>query len=328
MRVGLLTLGREWPRLLISGCPWYVSFRVVQYRQRPPGPSRTVTLCIKPPNDFRHAGELSSRFDGFDPRAPSFCADRTDIDLRECDFVRPPAALWCVVFLALASKRGSKCRLLVPSKMGVCVYLKSLGLFDMLKLRGIEVDDHEVRTRVNQKTILPITHFETTDNAAAVTNMAFDRLQASPSAAVNLASVVSELFSELVLNAAQHSESEVGSFCCVQFFEFETGSRFTCAVADGGIGVREHLCRNPALRPRVSYDWDALELAVRERVSGTGDPHRGIGLYGVSEDVRRPHHSMLLHSGLGSLEISEELESSAKRTRLFPGTLAFLSIPA
>lgn len=54
---------------------------------------------------------------------------------------------------------------------------------------------------------------------------------------------------------------------------------------------------------------------------------RGIGLYGVSEDVRRPHHSLLLHFGLGSLEITEELESSARRTRLFPGTLAFLSIP-
>jgi len=77
----------------------------------------------------------------------------------------------------------------------------------------------------------------------------------------------------------------------------------------------------------VNYDWDALELAVRERVSGTGDPHRGIGLYGVSEDVRRPGCSLLLHSGLGSLEITERLEISARRTRLFPGTLASLSIP-
>jgi hypothetical protein len=99
-------------------------------------------------------------------------------------------------------------------------------------------------------------------------------------------------------------------------------------VADGGIGVRASLCRNAALRSRVSFDWDALELAIRERISGTGDPHRGIGLYGVSEEVRRPQHSLLLHSGLGSLEIREILESSAKRTRLIPGTLAFLSIPA
>lgn len=286
-----------------------------------------MTLCLKPPINFRHAGELSGRFDKFDPRKPSFDAAQVDIDLRQCEFVRPPAALWCVVYLALASKRGARCRLLVPTDLGVSIYLKSLGLFDILKDRGVDVDDRGIGGRDDQKTILPITHFETTAHASDVTNRAFDRLQSAHVGAVNLTSVVTELFSELALNAVQHSESEVVAFGCVQFYEFEGGSRFTCTVADGGIGVFASLCRNEALRSRVSYDWDALELAVRERVSGTGDPHRGIGLYGVSEDVRRPGRSLLLHSGLGSLEITEELESSARRTRLFPGTLAFLAIP-
>lgn len=287
-----------------------------------------MTLCIKPPNHFRHAGELPARPDTSDPRSPTFDAPQVDIDLRECEFVRPQAALWCVVYLTLASRRGSRSRLMVPSNMGVCVYLKSLGFFDILKDRGVEVDDRDIGARKDPKTILPITPFETTAEAVKVTNLAFDRLQSSHFGAANLTSVVTELFSELALNAAQHSESQVGAFGCVQFVEFEKGPRFTCTVADGGIGVLKSLCRNEALRARVSYDWDALELAIRERVSGTGDPHRGIGLYGVSEDVRRPERSLLLHSGLGSLEITEELESSAKRTRLFPGTLAFLSIPA
>lgn len=233
-----------------------------------------------------------------------------------------------MVYLALAAKRGCECKLLVPNNMGVCSYLKALGLFDMLKKYQVKVDDRGVGASDDQKTILPITHFETTSNAAELTNIAFSKLQATGFGAANLTSVVTELFSELAMNAAQHSESEIGAFGCVQFYEFGGGSRFTCTVADGGIGVFESLCRNEALRSRVSYDWDALELAVRERVSGTGDPHRGIGLYGVSEDVRRPHCRLLLHSGIGSLEIKEDLESAARRTRLFPGTLAFLAIPA
>ena len=287
-----------------------------------------MTLCIKPTtNNFRHAGELPPPFDKNDPRKPSFDAAQVDIDLRECEFVRPPAALWCMVYLALASKRGSRCRLLVPSNIGVCVYLKSLGLFDILKEWGVEVDDRGIGARDDQKTILPITRFETAADASDVTNRAFARLQSANLGAANLTSLVTELFSELALNAAEHSESKVGAFGCLQFYEFEGGSRFTCTVADGGIGVFASLCRNEALRSRVSYDWDALELAVRERVSGTGHPHRGIGLYGVSEDVRRPESSLLLHSGFGSLEIKENLESRARRTRLFPGTLAFLSIP-
>lgn len=290
------------------------------------------SLCIKPDSKnfrdsktFRHAGDLNARFDTSDPRVSAFDSAHVVIDLQECGFVLPSAALWCAVYLALASKRGSRCQLLVPSNMGVCLYLKSLGLFDILKGVGVEVDDRGIGAFNDQNTILPITRFETTADASNVTNTAFARLQSARIGAANLTSVVSELFSELALNAAQHSESQVGAFGCVHFIE--KSSRFTCTVADGGIGVKASLCRNEALRARVSYDWDALELAVRERVSGTGDPHRGIGLYGVSEDVRRPGRSLLLHSGLGSLEITEELESSAKRTRLFPGTLAFLSIP-
>jgi hypothetical protein len=104
--------------------------------------------------------------------------------------------------------------------------------------------------------ILPITRFETTAEAADITNRAFERLQAAHVGAANLTSVVTELFSELALNAAQHSESRIGAYACVQFFE--SRPRFSCAVADGGIGVRASLCRNAALRSRVSYDWDAL----------------------------------------------------------------------
>jgi hypothetical protein len=290
-----------------------------------------MTLSIKPnkpKTSFSHAGELLARFDKSDPRNPGFGQDEVEIDLRECDFVRPPAALWCTVFLALAVKGGASCRLLVPTNLGVSLYLKGLGLFDILKGIGVEVDDRDVNPRSDPKIVLPITHFETTADATRVTNTAFDSLQSAHLGAANLTSVVTELFSELALNAAQHSESTVGSFGCVQFSDSEKGARFACTVADGGIGVSASLRRNAALRSRFSYDWDALELAVRERVSGTGDASRGIGLYGVSEDVRRPGSSLLLHSGLGSLRITEDLESAARRTRLFPGTLAFLSIPA
>lgn len=288
-----------------------------------------MAFSIKPktPN-FRHAGELALSIDGADPRNETFGYAQVDVDLRDCAFVRPPAALWCMVFLSLATKRGASCRLLVPTNTGVSLFLKSIGLFDALKEDGVEVDDRNLVAREDSKTILPITRFATAAEATSVTNHAHARLHSANVGSVNLSSVVAELFGELTMNAAQHSESSIGAFGCVQFFDFEKGSRFTCTVADGGIGVRSSLCRNEAIRARISYDWDALELAVRERVSGTGDPNRGIGLYGVSEDVRRPESSLLLHSGIGSLEINEDLESSARRTRLFPGTLAFLSIPA
>lgn len=286
-------------------------------------------LTIRPKNPtFRHAGELVPARDADqDPRDDSFSAERVDVDLRRCAFVRPPAMLWCIVYLALARKREVPCRLLVPENLGVSVHLKSIGLFDELRLRGVEVDDRNVHGHSDGKIILPISQFERPIEATELTNRAFESLHAAKVSAAGLSSVVSELFSELALNAVEHSESTVGAFACIQVMSFESGTRFSCVVADGGIGVRRSLSRSPTFRDRFSYDWDALELAIRERVSGTGDPHRGIGLYGVSEGIRRPGRSFLLHSGRGSLEIRENLESSARRTRLFPGTLAHLAIP-
>lgn len=280
---------------------------------------------------FRHAGELPSRFDNFDPRAPAFDADPVIIDLREIEFVRPQAALWCLVYLSLAVRRGASCQLLVPQNMNACIHLKALGLFDALKSTGAEVDDRGVPAHEGDKTILSITSFRTESDVSDITNRSYERLREMDLLGPGLAPTISESFSELAMNAAQHSESEIGAFACVQLYEFERGPQFTCAVADGGIGVLRSLQRNPNLPRRVHYDWDALELAVRERVSGKRDPNRGIGLYGVCEDLRQPGRSLLLHSGLGSIEITAEQDIfrlETRRTRLFPGTFAFLSIPA
>lgn len=130
------------------------------------------------------------------------------------------------------------------------------------------------------------------------------------------------------MNAVQHSNSPIGAFGFIQFYEFSHGQRFVCAVADGGIGIRKSLEQNPDLVSRFHYDWDAIELAIRELVSSTGDQHRGIGLFGVAEDMRNPQHQLILHSGQGVLELREDVQSEARRTTLFPGTLAFTGIPA
>ncbi len=85
--------------------------------------------------------------------------------------------------------------------------------------------------------------------------------------------------------------------------------------------------RHPELTDRVPYDWAAIELSLRDRISGTGSGTRGIGLYGVAEDMRKAGRQLIIHSGIGMVKISEEMESEAKRTVLFPGTLTCVSIP-
>jgi hypothetical protein len=217
----------------------------------------------------------------------------------------------------------------VPENIGVALYLKSVGLFDLLKNHGVEVDDRGIELRSDSQLILPLVPFRTEADVDNLTNDALDQLRDTGKGAANLYPVVGEVFAELALNAVQHSDSEIGAFGLIQFYELAGGQRFVCAVADGGIGIRQSLERNPDLRHQVPYDWNAIELALREGISGTGSARRGIGLFGVAEDMRKLGRQLIIHSGIGMLQISGDAERlpTATRTILFPGTLANASIP-
>jgi hypothetical protein len=262
----------------------------------------------------------------FDPRdgAPH----EVVIDMRYCDFVRPPAALWCLVFAFLVRRSDSRCVVLVPENIGVARYLQTIGLFELLKQAGTEIDDRGVAPTDPRQIGIQLQRFRTEHDVDNIANAAIDHLNAQDLGAPNLRPLVAEAFAELGANAVQHSGSPIDSYGMIQYYEWESGARFVCVVADGGIGIRQSLERNPQLQDRVYYDWDAIELAMQERISGTGIPTRGIGLYAIAEDMRRPGHQLLIHSGIGLVRQSEELEADARRTTLFPGTLVYATMPA
>ena len=142
------------------------------------------------------------------------------VDLRECEFVWPSAVLWCAVYPLLASLHSSKCSLLVPTNTGVCMYLKSLGLFRILQQNGIEADDREILEGDSGQIVLPLTQFDSETQVDDVTNDISETLQDSGLGAANLHSVVSETFAELAMNAVQHAESPIGAYGFVQFHQF------------------------------------------------------------------------------------------------------------
>ena len=101
-------------------------------------------MDIKPASNFRDCRDIPARVGSLDPRAVSFAEKRIVIDLRECEFVRPAAVMWCAVYALLAFHRGCHIELLVPTNAGVSIYLASIGLFALLKRDGIVVDDRQV----------------------------------------------------------------------------------------------------------------------------------------------------------------------------------------
>ena len=277
---------------------------------------------------FKHAGSLMGSFDSRDPRRSDFSESHVEVDLRRCEFIQPAAVLWCVLYPLLALERGATCEILVPENLGVCIYLRTLGVIELLKDNGVSIDDRDIPQRDAEQLIVPLTRFDTESDVEQAANQAEEALMDSGLGSANLYPVVSNTFAELAMNAVQHSQSEIGAYGFIQFYESERGRRFVCGVADGGIGIRRSLESNPEHRGKVPYDWIAIEHAVKERVSGTGDQHRGIGLFGIAEEMRKADRQLYIHSGIGVLRTSEDMQSEARRTRLLPGTLGYASIPA
>lgn len=286
-------------------------------------------LEIRAPRIFAHAGSLPPRFASADPRKPEFAEDAVRIDLRSCEFIYPPAVLWCAVYAALVRHQGAACELLVPENLGVASYLKAVGLFSTLAEMGVEVDERGIGVADESQIVLQMSRFMSAAEVENLVDETIDRLHERGFSG-GFGSIVSNTFGELGINATQHAESPIDAYGMVQFYNNpQHGKQFSCVVADGGIGIRESLNKNPAIDP-PAYDWTAIECALGENVSGTGSPSRGMGLFGIADATRRfPRRGLIIHSGVGMLMLGADGPYMSQRAPVrFPGTLAAARISA
>ena len=282
---------------------------------------------IVPPRKFRYAHRIAARFTKYDPRQHLFPEPNVAVNLRECSLIYPPAILWCAVNLSLWRQRGFRCLLRSPDDRTTRSYLADTGLFHILRDMGVDVDAGDTDTFPSADTILPLTRFDGLGEAADLTNRVEYSLYSSGLGSANVHPLVCELFSELVNNAAEHSDSGIGAYAFVQFHSSGEERRFTCGVADGGIGIRQSIERNPGLE-HFGNEWAAIALAIKELVSGTSSATRGIGLFSVFDEMRHPGRELVIHSGKGILVKGEDSQVRFIRANLFPGTLVHFSVQA
>ena len=98
-------------------------------------------------------------------------------------------------------------------------------------------------------------------------------------------------------------------------------------IADSGQGTRATLGGNPKL-PQPETDAEAICLAIRELVSGSGIPTRGIGLWMTLTEMRKPSRKLWIQSGSGLLTMYGNVEPELQETGHWQGTMVGLTIPA
>ena len=289
-----------------------------------------ATLEISVTGPFNDTGDLSGyQVCNIDPRRPEFDWESVRIDLSRCEFVRPPAVLWCTIYSLLVAEKGIPCEFVVPNLPDIATYLNDLGMFAVLRDAGVRVNHLETPNTERWQLVLPLTRLHSISEVEDLENSLIENLERRNLSSTNLHIDVAVVFAELGNNAVEHALSPIDAYGLVQFYDWYPRPRFVCAVADGGIGISASLQNNPEYKGCALTDWGAIEYAIQENSSGTGDRTRGMGLFHIANDILPPDRELNINSGSGFLHTDgKTLQTRSMRSNLFPGTSAFINVPA
>jgi hypothetical protein len=255
------------------------------------------------------------------------------LDLSTVEFVEPAGLCGLAALLDFLCERCEDVSLTLPGR-DVPAYLERMDFFRLFGGRistNADLASLEERRRHNPGTLQELVNFHTEEEIPGIIERISEILENQGYRLRERVAICSTL-SEICANAAEHGTSSFGAYAAVQaYHHIVSGSRrrgeeVLIAIADGGVGVRETLSRNPKYAEETATDNDALRYALEMGVSGTGQIGRGGGLALVAGIASRSGGSLSLRSGTGRVTVYES-RKNARNVPRFPGTFVRVSLP-
>jgi len=256
------------------------------------------------------------------------------LDLRSVEFVEPAGLCGLASLLEFLIPRSEKVGLAL-SGGNVSAYLERMNFFrifgDRIKT-NVDVAALEERRRGNPGTLQELINFHSEEEIPGIINRISEILENKEYGLRERAAICATL-SEICSNAVEHGASPFGAYTAVQAYQHivsggreRRGEEVLIAIADGGIGVRETLSRNPEYAEHTETDNEALRHALKMGVSGTGEIGRGGGLAVVGQIAARAGGSLSLRSGSGRVTAYGN-RTNSRNVPTFPGTFVRVSLP-
>ncbi len=258
----------------------------------------------------------------------------TVLDLRPVEFVEPAGLCGLAALLELLISRS---RLVGVRLSGhnVPAYLERMDFFRFFGHRietNVDVAALEERRRGNPGTLQELINFHSEEEIPGIINRISEILTNKDYRLRERAAICATL-SEICANAVEHGRSPFGAYAAVQAYQHivsggreRRGEEVLVAIADGGVGVRETLSRNPKYVEFTGTDNDALRHSLQMGVSGTGEIGRGGGLAVVGQISARAGGSLSLRSGSGRITYYGD-RTNSRNVPHFPGTFVRVSLP-
>ena len=253
------------------------------------------------------------------------------IDLSEVDFIRPSGLAFTFALTFTLLRLGRDVRISEPDALVQRDYLRRTNFWGLLEEQGFAIPQglHGYEPAEAQGLIEPsIVRTDASTRENVETSVAlFDRLRASlVRAGLMGRDRAASVFSELSLNAAEHSQSARGAFVMAQ--AYPARHEIEIAVADVGRGIRAALGED-----RYPNHADAVFAAMQELVTGrrdaAGNPAEGgYGLSIVAEEA----DYLAIRSGDALLESNDlrdargELVLTPRKVVALDGTLVVATV--
>jgi hypothetical protein len=255
------------------------------------------------------------------------------LDLRTVEFVEPAGLCGLAALLEYLIPRCEEVNLALAGR-DVPAYLERMNFFRLFGGRvrtNVDVASLEERRRHNPGTLQELVNFHTEQQIPGIIERISEILENQGYRLKERVAICSVL-SEVCANAAEHGASSFGAYAAVQAYHHivsgarRRGEEVLLAIADGGVGVRQTLSRNPKYDEHTTTDNDALRLALEMGVSATGEIGRGGGLALVARIAADSGGSLSLRSGTGRVTVYEDRKGS-RNVPQFPGTFVRVSLP-
>lgn len=182
---------------------------------------------------------------------------------------------------------------------------------------AMQIDPSQDLARGDDDAILAVTRLDQPNDAEMVARRTQEILEYQLPDVSPLGQATFMAIAELCDNAMDHGRNPFGSYVAVQRVT-EPRRQVSVAICDLGIGVPEHIRQR---YPEWSDDGLAIAHATEEGVTGTGDPHRGIGFSAVVEAALTASlHAarMDVHSANGFFRLQVVQES--RKPEVFPAS--------
>jgi len=246
----------------------------------------------------------------WDPFAP---LDPVHFDLTGARFIWPAAITLLTTTVLRLRQDGFPVRISRPVSDKVDGYLNRI---DFYALTEVEADYPWPRYSADGR-FREVVQVQSEKEGEVVAGELMAILSRNVGGVGDIYRAVQYTFLEIVNNVFHHAHSPTQAVICAQ--SYPKLQQVELAVVDSGRGIPASLGQNPTWAGQFSTAAEAIELAVRPRVTGRPDYNTGEGLFFTLEFVKANGGDACVHSQDGALWVHGN-QVSVHSAPFWPGT--------